>query len=133
MKFIVVGIWNTAVGYLVFVFLDTVFSSFVSRQYLAYMPAMIIGQIIAILNAFIFHKYVTFMSSARGLELVKEFFRFTMTYVFTFFINLIMLPVLVELLHISPRVSAAFIILVVTIISYITHSRFTFRKGKRNG
>ena len=133
MKFIVVGIWNTAVGYLTFVLLDTVFSSFVSRQYLAYMPAMVIAQIIASLNAFIFHKYLTFMSSARGFELVKEFFRFTLAYVFTLFISLVMMPVLVELLHISPRVSAAFIILVVTIISYITHSRFTFRKGKWNG
>jgi putative flippase GtrA len=40
---------------------------------------------------------------------------------------LILLPLSVEVLGIEPRISAALLIPVTTIISYIGHSRFSFR------
>ena len=52
-KFIIVGIWNTFFGYLLFFFLDIIFEkNFDSRQ-IAYMSAIFLGQIISIISAFI--------------------------------------------------------------------------------
>ena len=128
LKFVLVGIWNTIFGYLVFILLETLFSLYISPQYISYMSASVLGQIVAVINAFVFHKYLTFKSSAKGRELIKEFFRFTMTYGFTFCLNLALLPFFVEIFHITPKVSAGIIIFIVLPINYFGHSRFSFKK-----
>ena len=114
-----VGIWNTIFGYLIFFILDTTFETLFNKRYFAYMSAMVLGQIIATVNAFIFHKYVTFKSEVRGKGIIPEFFRFCLTYVLTFFLSIIMLPFFVEMMHILPRIAAAIIILICTVISYV--------------
>lgn len=130
-KFILVGIWNTLFGYLIFCGLDTLFEYMFARRYVAYMSAMVLGQIIAIINAFIFHKYITFRSEAKGKEIIKEFLRFSTTYIFTFCLSLVLLPFLVEVFDITPKISAAIIILICTVVSYLGHSRFSFKhKGE---
>ena len=125
-KFILVGIWNTIFGYMVFFILDTILEDIFTKRYFAYMSAMVLGQIIATINAFIFHKYVTFKSEVKGRRIVTEFFRFCLTYVFTFSLSLILLPLFVEKIHIHPRIAAAIVILICTLISYVGHSRFSF-------
>jgi putative flippase GtrA len=127
-RFILVGIWNTVFGYLVFILLETLFSKVLSPRYLAYMSAMVLGQVIAVINAFIFHKHFTFRSGARGRELLKEFFRFTATYVFTFFASLVLLPILVEVFNLMPKIAGLVLTCIMTAVSYIGHSRFSFRK-----
>lgn len=127
-KFVLVGGWNTIFGYGVFCLLDTVFSYLFSTRYIAYMSAMVLGQIIAIVNAYIFHKYITFKSTVKGKGIIIEFFRFSMTYGVTFCLSLILLPSFVEIFHITPKISAAIIILICTIISYLGHSRFSFKR-----
>ena len=127
MRFILVGIWNTIFGYLVFILLETLFSIILSPRYVAYMSAMVIGQVIAVINAFIFHKYYTFRSRTKGKDLIKEFFRFTTTYIFTFILSLILLPILVEVFDIPPKIAGAVLILILTVISYLGHSKFSFK------
>jgi len=129
-KFVLVGIWNTIFGYSVFCLLDTLFSNIFATRYIAYMSAMVLGQIIAIVNAYISHKYITFKSRVRGREMIIEFFRFSMTYAVTFCLSLILLPVFVEIFHIAPKISFAILILVCTTISYLGHSRFSFKLKK---
>lgn len=132
LKFVLVGVWNTIFGYSAFCLLDTLFSYLFSTRYIAYMCAMVLGQIIAVINAYIFHKYVTFESAVKGKGMIIEFFRFSMTYGVTFCLSLILLPFFVEIFHIPPKVSGAFVILICTIISYLGHSRFSFKlEGKR--
>jgi putative flippase GtrA len=126
-RFIVVGIWNTIFGYLVFVGLDTFFAYIFFRRYVAYMTAMVLSNIIAISNAFIFHKYITFKSPIKGIGIIFEYFKFFTTYIITFCISLVLLPLFVELCNVSPKVAGAFVILVCTVISYFGHSRFSFR------
>ncbi|MFC1567425.1 GtrA family protein [Thermodesulfobacteriota bacterium] len=127
-RFILVGIWNTVFGYLVFIILETLFSKILSPRYIAYMSAMVLGQIIAVINAFVFHKYYTFRSSTKGKDLLKEFFRFTTTYIFTFVLSLILLPIFVEICNIQPKIAGAIVILILTIVSYLGHSRFSFKQ-----
>lgn len=126
-KFVLVGIWNTIFGYGVFCLLDSFFLHLSIARHVAYMSAMVLGQIIAVINAYIFHKYITFKSTARGKQIITEFFRFCMTYVVTFCLSLILLPFFVEVGRIPPKISAAVVILICTIVSFLGHSKFSFR------
>ena len=128
-RFVMVGIWNTIFGYMVFFILDTFFEDIFTKRYFAYMSAMILGQIVATINAFVLHKYVTFKSEVKGKGIIPEFFRFCMTYVFTFSLGLVLLPFFVEIVHLHPRIAAAIVILICTLISYVGHSRFSFKSA----
>jgi len=126
--FVLVGIWNTIFGYGLFCLLDTLFAWLFSTRSVAYMCAMGLAQPLAVINAYICHKYITFKSEAKGKAIIAEFFRFSTTYVVTFCLSLVLLPALVEIGHIQPKISAAIITLICTVISYLGHSRFSFRK-----
>ena len=127
-RFVFVGIWNTIFGYLIFVVCDYLFERFFSPRYIAYMSAAVISSILSITNSYIFHKYITFKSPVSGKSIPIEFARFVSTYLVSIILGLLLLPVFVEVLGIEPRISAALLIPVTTIISYIGHSRFSFRK-----
>jgi len=127
-RFLLVGIWNTIFGYSAFVGLDILFALLFPKRYLAYMSAAILSNILAIINAFIFHKYITFKSKVRGKAIIAEFARFFSTYLFSVILGLILLPVFVEVLGIDPKISGALLIPVTVVISYFGHSRFSFRK-----
>ena len=126
-RFLLVGLWNTIFGYLVFVGLDYLFNLFFSPRYVAYMSAAVLANIIAILNAYIFHKFVTFRSHLRGLAIIPELVRFFSMSLFSFFLGLVLLPVFVELFHLDPKIAGALLIPITVIISYLGHSRFSFR------
>lgn len=130
-RFVLVGLWNTIFGYLVFVALDYLFERFFSPRYVAYMSAAVLANILAILNAFIFHKLVTFRSPVRGLAIIPEFVRFFSMYLFSFFLGLVLLPVFVELFHLDPKIAGALLIPITTIISYLGHSRFSFKQDNQ--
>lgn len=130
-RFVLVGLWNTIFGYLVFVGLDYLFNLFFTPRYIAYMSAAFLANILAILNAYIFHKLVTFKSPLRGFAIIPEFMRFFSMYLFSFFLGLVLLPVFVELFHLDPKIAGAMFIPITTIISYLGHSRFSFRQNNQ--
>ena len=130
-RFVVIGAWNTIFGYLVFVFLDAALSHVLRARYAAYMTAMVLANVISIANAYAFHKHITFKSKVRGRGIVGEFFRFCTTYLVTFGLNLVLLPTLVEICHFRPRVAGALAIPACTIVSYLGHSRFSFKHDQR--
>jgi len=127
-KFVLVGTWNTIFGYGVFCLFDTLFAWLLSSRSAAYMSAIVLAQVLAVINAYICHKYITFKSEAKGKAIIAEFFRFSTTYVVTFCLSLVLFPALVEIGHIPPKITAAIIILICTVISYLGHSRFSFRQ-----
>jgi putative flippase GtrA len=128
-RFLLVGVWNTIFGYLVYIGLYTLFTRFFAEQYIAYMTAMVLSNIVSIINAYIFHKYVTFKSSVKGKNIWFEFFKFSATYLFTFLISLILLPIFVEYFQFIPQFAGAVVILICTVISYWGHSRISFRNA----
>ena len=130
-RFLFIGGWNTVFGYLVFVLLDTIFSRLLEPRYVAYMSAMVAGNFISVTNAYIFHKYITFKSDVKGKGMITEFFRFSMTYVVTFCLSLILLPFFVEVFHISPKLAGLIVVLLCTVVSYTGHSRFSFRRENK--
>lgn len=91
------------------------------------MAAAILGNFLAILNAFIFHKCITFKSEVRGKAMIIEFARFFSTYLLSMILGLMLLPFFVEVIGIDPKISGALLIPITVIISYFGHSRFSFR------
>ena len=126
LKFLVVGFWNTIFGYLVFIGFYSLFAHVLSKPYAAYMSAAVLSNILAIINAYIFHKFITFKSKIEGKGIILEFFRFSTTYLVTFCLSLILLPFFVEIKHMTPKIAAVFVILCCTVISYLGHSKFSF-------
>lgn len=131
-RFIFVGAWNTLFGYGVFLAFNAIFSGAFKSRAAAYMSAIILSNIFSIVNAFIFHKHITFRSRSSGWAMILEFFRFSCTYLASFALSLILMPVLVEIFKLKPAFAAIAIILVTTIISYLAHANFSFKKGKDN-
>ena len=127
-KFVIVGIWNTVFGYGLFCLLDTIFTWIFSSRSTAYMSAMVLSLILAVTSAYLCHKYITFKSEAKGKDIIAEYFRFSTTYIVTICLNLVLLPAFVEIFHIHPKIAAAIITLICTVISYLGHSRFSFKK-----
>jgi len=95
---------------------------------MAYLMASLLANILAITNAYIFHKFVTFQSEVKGKSILIEFARFSSTYIFIIILGLIFLPIFVELLNMDPKIAAAVIIPITTFVSYFGHSRFSFNK-----
>lgn len=126
-KFIIIGIWNSIFGFLAFCILLTLFSKFFKVRYFAYTSAQIIGTILAIINAYILHKYITFRSIVTGRKIIVEFFRFCVTYLFGFLLSLALLPLLVEAAGIDPKVAGAILLPFFAVISYFGHSKFSFK------
>lgn len=131
-KFLAVGAWNTVAGYLFFVLFDTAFARVFATRYVGYMAAMVMANIVSVINAYIFHRYVTFRSLKKGREIMTEFIKFCATYVVVFVLNLFLLPFFIEMGHLSPKAAAALVIPLCTVISYIGHSRFSFREKRNN-
>ena len=129
-RFILVGIWNTIFSYLVFVTLDHVFNFFFSPRYLAYMLAAVLSNIIAVTLAYFLHKHLTFKSKTKGMAAFWEYLRFYTTYLFTTILSLVLLPIFVEYLKFDPKIAAAIIMLLLTVVSFISHSLFSFRRKK---
>lgn len=127
-KFFFVGMWNSLFGFGVFYLLDTLFSQIFTARYMAYMSALSLAQIFGIINAYISHKQITFESSAKGRHMIREFMRFFMTYAVVFCLNSLFMPVLVEIFHIVPKISGLLLMLVMAMVSWIGHSRFSFNR-----
>lgn len=126
-RFLIVGVWNTIFAYLIFVGLDILFAFLFSKRYLAYMLAQLLSNVLGIINAFIFHKYITFKSPVRGKGIVIEFARFFSTCLFSMIMGLILLPFVVEIIGFDPKISRAILIPIIAIINYFGHSRFSFK------
>lgn len=127
-RFFLIGVWNTIFGYFIYISLDYLFALIFLKRYLAYMAAAVLSNIISTISSFIFHKYITFKSTAKGKGIVIEFFKFYSMYTVTNILGLVLLPVFVEVFKIDPKIAGALLIPVVAIISYFGHSRFSFVK-----
>jgi putative flippase GtrA len=127
-RFVMVGIWNTIFSYIVFVALDWIFTIYFSPRYVAYLLAAILSNIISVNIAYFLHRNITYKSKARGMAAFREYIRFYTTYIFTLILSIFLLPIFVELIGLSPKTAAAIIMSLLAIFSYVSHTRFTFRR-----
>ena len=93
-----------------------------------YSLSIAFSHLISVINSFIFHKVVTFVSKQKGLELVYEFRRFFNSYIITFLLNLSLISIQVELLSLNPRIASAISLPIVTVVTFFLLSKYAFNK-----
>lgn len=125
-KFLIVGVWNTIIGYLTYFLALKAIQAVFETTHFAYLWAMGVAQVIGTINAYFSHREITFAERARGNKL-SEFLKFSLVYVLTFCLTLVLMPVFVVVLGISPEITGIIVICIGTAVSYLGHSRFSFK------
>jgi putative flippase GtrA len=116
--YLVVGGWNTVFGYGIWALLQ-----FLLGEHLHYLVVVLIAWPIAVLNAYLGYRYVVFRS--RG-SILRELPRFSLVYLVTLVINLVLLPIALRILPFNIYLTQAVLTVVVVIGSYLGHRSFSF-------
>lgn len=116
--FLVVGVWNTIFGYLAFAALYYLLGNRVS-----YVVVLALAYMLSTLNAFVGSKYLVFRT--RGNH-VREYIRFSSVYVIALAANVVLLPIIQDLLGANAYVGQAVFTVGMVIVTYLGHKYFTF-------
>lgn len=116
-KFCIVGVFNTIIGYLLFLLFLNWFNYFIS---------LVISYIITIMHSYFWNRLWTFKSNGRRL---MEFLRFISVYVAVFGANAITLFLFINLFNFEPWIGQLFSLSIITIISFTGHKYWSFRQG----
>ena len=119
-RFLVIGGINTVVAFGLFAAFEAAFGG-------RYLLSLLLSYIVATMLAFVLHRRFTFAVSGRA-SLLADFVRFESVYVVMLAVNAVLLPVLVELVGWPSLAAQAAIIVVTTIMSYLGHKFFSFRR-----
>lgn len=122
-RFILVGGFNTAFGYGLFVLFELLLGPHVS-----YFVSLYGSFIVATIVAFVLHRNVTYRVRGTGNVLI-DFLRFMSVYLLSLGINSIALPLLVEVFGVRVLPAQALIVIVTTLVSYFGHKFFSFRRS----
>jgi putative flippase GtrA len=122
-RFLIAGGVNTAVGLLVYPFLYL----FLEPFNVGYIKVLFLATIISVTFSFLTNKYYVFKTKG---NLKKEYFKFFIFYGLYFSINLICLPLLVEVLKITPIISQTLFSIFIILTSYFWHNYVTFKNSK---
>ncbi|MHC5795228.1 GtrA family protein [Lacisediminihabitans sp. FW035] len=126
-RFLVVGGFNTVVGYGIFVLVQLTVG-----RHTSYLLSLYVATFLGTMVAFLSHRRFTFRIAGRR-NIVVEFFKFASVNIVSLVINTIALPLLVELGGLNPLLAQALIVIVTTVVSYIGHKFFSFRRQKSTG
>lgn len=122
-RFLAVGGVNTVLGYVIY----AVLAQFVFDQVaLGYLIALIVSYAISITLAFVLYRRFVFV--VKGNVLV-DFVRFVGVYAVSIGANAVALPLLVEFLGFHPLLAQAIVLVVTTLISFVGHKYFSFRRA----
>lgn len=122
--FLIVGSINTVVGFGWFVFFQLTVG-----QWWGYMVTLCFAHVAAVLCAFVLYR--RFVFRVQGNVLV-DLARFESVYLVALAVNAVLLPLLVEIGGVEPIIGQALIVFVTTILSYVGHSRFSFRRAPQD-
>jgi putative flippase GtrA len=122
--FLIVGGINTVVGFLCF----AGFLVLLGKQ--RYLVALVCAHVVAVLIAFVLYRFAVFR--VRG-HLLADLWRFETVYLSALAVNFVVLPVLVELAHLPVLLAQALIVLVTSVMSWVGHKHFSFRRPTSAG
>src|SRR6202012_4330953 len=94
LRYLIVGGLNTLLGFVLFAGLEAAFG-----EHVGYLAVLAIATVVCIAVAYCAHRWFTFQVSGQWL---LDLARFSSVYGVVFVFNVAALPVLVELLHLSP-------------------------------
>jgi putative flippase GtrA len=121
--FLFVGGLNTAIGTMWF----ALFDFWLGTKWNGYghYPALILTYIVSILCAFVLYRRIVFKVHGNVL---RDLARFSTVYISAFAINLVLLWVMVHVFHWHPFLSQCLITFVTTVLSWVGHNRYSFRR-----
>lgn len=117
-KYLIVGFWNTIFGYASFSALY-----YAMHKTSHYLVVLTISYIISITNAYLCYKIFVFKTKG---NIIKEYLRFYVVYGVGYVINIITLPIMIEVLGITPYISQGIVTVFIVTISYLGHKHFSF-------
>lgn len=118
-RFLMAGGANTLFGFSIFPILFFALKPFDVH----YLLILSLSYLFSVTFAYLTNKYFVFKT--QGICL-KEIAKFLTYHVACFLVNLIALPLLVEVMHLSPVVAQTGFVVFVVATSYLWHSRVTF-------
>lgn len=121
--FLIVGAANTAIGFGWY----SLFLWFFHPLPGGYMIALVAAQVVSVLCAFVLYR--RFVFRVRG-HVWRDLLRFSSVYALSFAINLLVLPLMVEVVRMNPLLAQVVIVIVTTIVSYVGHNYFSFHRRK---
>ena len=117
-RYLIVGGWNTVFGFMAFVglyyFLGEIFH---------YISILTISYVASISNAYVFYKIFVFKTKGNYL---KEYLRFYLVYGLVYAMNILLLPLFVEILKINIIIAQGIILFFTVVISYTGHKYYSF-------
>lgn len=130
LRFLVVGVWNTAFGYGTFALITYFLTDRLSH---AYLIGNLIASVMSVLMAYLGHKFVVFRTRGNYL---RECLRYYMVYGFSILLGLVTLPVTIALLGLFiheaqwlPYIAQALLMPFGALLSFFGHSRFSFAEA----
>jgi putative flippase GtrA len=126
--FLSVGAVNTLVGFLCFVGFLALLGPHL------YLAVLVCSHVVSVLIAFVLYRFVVFR--VRG-HVLADLWRFETVYLSALGVNLVLLPGLVEIVHLPVLLSQTLILLVTSLMSWVGHKHYSFRRppscGKLSG
>lgn len=119
-RFLVVGAYNSLFGFVAFLGLYALLSNKIH-----YAVILVFAHLLAVCNAFIGHRCLTFRVQG---QLLADFLRFNISYLGVLAIGLVLMPLMVETLRWHPLESNATLILITSISSFVLHKWVSFRR-----
>jgi putative flippase GtrA len=117
-RFLLVGGFNVACGYLLFAALFLLFGDMVH-----YLVIGVVTHVIAVSIAYHAYHLFVFADAAGGL---RSFLRFHLVNLANLGLSIAALTILVELVHLTPIVAQGISIAIIVVLSYVLHKRFSF-------
>ena len=117
-RYIIVGLWNTFVGFALFTLFIFLFP--ISR----YLLALTLATVLAGLNSYIMQRTFVWQSSA---NVKAEFSKFFTVFIGQFLANLVLLYVLVDYFKLPPLWTQYVLGAVLILLTYISHKHWTFK------
>jgi putative flippase GtrA len=119
-RYVAIGAVNTAFGYGLFAALDLTLGDTVP-----YLALLLVAHIVSVLEAFVLHKLLVFRVRGRWL---RDLARFWSVYLVALGVNLVTLPLLVELVGLPVLLAQAVIMATLTGATFLAHRHYTFRR-----
>jgi len=120
MRFAIVGAVNTVFGFCVFAGLQLAIGERVH-----YLVILLLSHVVSVLEAYVLQRWLVFRVSGRWW---RDLARFWSVYLVALAINLVALPLLVEIAHLSVLPAQTIVMLGVALGTFVAHRSFSFRR-----
>ena len=117
-RYLLVGFYNTVLGYLLFLLIFYFFSSTINHS-------LLLGICHLIATTHNFFSYRTFVFKVKNITL-RNYFKFNLVYLFTFILNLITFMILTKVMNWDLYLSQALIVILIAVLGYILNKYYSF-------